>query len=201
MMFIQITQRPEGPTRLDPASVRQSGIRQGLDIGFFQLDLVFAALPDDGCRQAAIELVVDIGGEIKLGFVDRQPFLAAFAFFADAEASDIRRILRIGCGLAIEDNADGGVERVVADGSRRYRFGGGVLRPGSLCGFHPAKFVFEGCDAALIGLFHGAEFGENRLGVGRRLCLCRQEGMADDERARCRHTGQSIGHGSSPENG
>ena len=120
VQLVEIAERPQRPSRLDPHALQQPGAGQGLDIGFLELD--FRRLARVGAeteREVAAELVVDIARKRHFAVAERKAFRGALRFVARREPRNRRFVGREAGIPAVEDDADRGVERAV-----RRRFGG-----------------------------------------------------------------------------
>ena len=172
MMLVEIAEGPERPARLDPHALAQPGTGQGLDIGFLELDFRrFARVRSETEGQAGAKLVVDIAGCGYFAVAQRKAFRRALRLVTDHEARNLGLVGREAGVLAVEDDADRRVERIIrrrlgARGGRR-GFCPGALRSR----LQRRELRLEGLETRFVILLQSLDLCRQCLRAGRRRRL------------------------------
>src|SRR5690606_1983750 len=95
--------------------------REGLEPRLLDVDMGLAVLEVDRRREPGRELVVHVRADVDLRLAEGQPFGYGFRLAAEREALDrvVLRVLAVAPRAALEDHADGGIERRIAHAALR----------------------------------------------------------------------------------
>ena len=172
VQLIEIAERPQRASGLDPRAVGQAGPGESHDVRFFELELDrLAGVDAESEGEIAVELVVDVARHRDFAVAEREPIGAAFALVSGLEPGNFRVVVREASELAVEDHADRGVENVVLRHPRRWR-GCGRIRVGDAgLGFKGLQLFFQGPNAGLVLALQGADLLRQFGGGGRRRRL------------------------------